>query len=368
MRKPEEFGRVARMLQEAIASRAFPAAAIETGGHDGARWNAAFGALTYDPAAPTATPGTLFDLASLTKVLATTTLVMQMVDAGRLSLDDRVADRLPDWEAADRASVTIADLLAHSSGLTAYLPFFRDYTGRHEFQRAICSMPLEYAPRSTSVYSDLGFMLLGFVLEDVAAGRRSSAEPAVFDAAATLAGQFTGIAELVQADPLLFHPPRSWRERIAPTEIDPWRGRLLTGEVHDENAWALGGAAGHAGLFGTAGAVGAFARAVLRTIRGEDLLARAETMRRFARRVGVPGSSRALGWDTMLPTSSCGTRMSPSAIGHSGFTGTSLWIDWERDLYVVLLTNRVHPTRENDAIRRIRPAIHDALASLIPYP
>ena len=140
-----------------------------------------------------------------------------------------------------------------------------------------------------------------------------------------------------------------------------WRGRLLTGEVHDENCWALGGAAGHAGLFGTAAAVGAFARAVLRTIGGEPILAQPETMRAFITRGAVPGSSRALGWDTMLPTSSCGTLMSPTAIGHTGFTGTSLWIDWERDLYVVLLTNRVHPTRENNAIRRVRPAVHDAV-------
>lgn len=143
--------------------------------------------------------------------------------------------------------------------------------------------------------------------------------------------------------------------------MDPWRGRLLVGEVHDENTWALGGVAGHAGLFGTVAAVGAFARAVLATLDGQPVLARTDTMRRFIQPSGVPGSSRALGWDTMLPTSSCGTRLSPTAIGHTGFTGTSLWIDWERDLYVVLLTNRVHPTRENDAMRRVRPQVHDAV-------
>ena len=133
--------------------------------------------------------------------------------------------------------------------------------------------------------------------------------------------------------------------------------------MHDENAWALGGAAGHAGLFGTAAAVGAFARAVLHTIHGEPILARTETMSTFMTRSSVPGSSRALGWDTMLPTSSCGTRLSPTSIGHTGFTGTSLWIDWERDAYIVLLTNRVHPTRENDAIRKVRPQFHDAVVA-----
>ena len=133
--------------------------------------------------------------------------------------------------------------------------------------------------------------------------------------------------------------------------------------MHDENTWALGGVAGHAGLFGTAAAVGAFARAVLRTLAGEPVLAAPETMRAFIARQPVPGSSRALGWDTMLPTSSCGSSLSPTAIGHTGFTGTSLWIDWERDLYVVLLTNRVHPTRENDRIRQVRPRVHDAIVA-----
>src|SRR5690606_1220645 len=127
-------------------------------------------------------------------------------------------------------------------------------------------------------------------------------------------------------------------------------------------AWALGGAAGHAGLFGTAAAVGAFARAALHTIEGTAVLAQPDTMRTFITRTGVPGSSRALAWDTMLPTSSCGTRLSPSSIGHTGFTGTSLWIDWERDLYIVLLTNRVHPSREPNLLKAIRPRFHDAIA------
>jgi CubicO group peptidase (beta-lactamase class C family) len=135
--------------------------------------------------------------------------------------------------------------------------------------------------------------------------------------------------------------------------------------VHDENCWALGGAAGHAGLFGTAGAVGAFARAALRTIAGEAILARPETMRAFITRSSVPGSSRALAWDTMLPTSSCGARLSPTSIGHTGFTGTSLWIDHARDLYVVFLTNRVHPTRDNTAIRAIRARVHEGVVEAL---
>jgi CubicO group peptidase (beta-lactamase class C family) len=237
--------------------------------------------------------------------------------------------------------VTILDLLEHASGLTAYLPFFRDHFGRVEFERAFCTMPLEYAPRTQSIYSDLGFILLAFILED-AYGRPFA------DVFRETSGP--------KAGDLLFNPARELRDRCAPTELDLWRGRLLQGEVHDENCYALGGAAGHAGLFGTAEAVGDFARAILSTF-GDT------TLERFVRKSTVPGSSRALGWDTMLPTSSCGTRMSPRAIGHTGFTGTSLWIDPERDLYVVMLTNRVHPSRENNQIQPVRRAFHDAVAS-----
>jgi CubicO group peptidase (beta-lactamase class C family) len=152
-----------------------------------------------------------------------------------------------------------------------------------------------------------------------------------------------------------FRPPESWLARLAPTEHDAWRGRLVRGEVHDENAAALGGVAGHAGLFGTAAAVGACAR---------WWMARADTpgWSTFVTRGEVPGSSRALGWDTMLPTSSCGTHMSATAVGHTGFTGTSLWIDRAQDYYVALLSNRVHPSRAGDAIGRVRRAVHDAVA------
>jgi len=353
---------VAKILREAVEAHAFPAACIEVGGREGARWNAAFGGLTFDPYAPATTPDTIFDLASLTKVIATTTLAMRASDAGRIALSDPVARRVPGWRGTDRADVTIRHLLTHSAGLTAYLPFYRDLTGRPEFEHAICRLPLEYPPDSQSIYSDLGFILLAFILEDAAsAANPSPVAPGAFDPSSSFAEQFHRLASFISPDPLAFNPPRAWRKRCAPTEVDHWRGRLLTGEVHDENCWALGGAAGHAGLFGTAAAVGAFARAVLRTIRGEPILAQPETMRTFIARAPVPDSSRALGWDTMLPTSSCGTRMSPSSIGHTGFTGTSLWIDWERDLYVVLLTNRVHPTRDNNMIRVFRPLVHDSV-------
>jgi CubicO group peptidase (beta-lactamase class C family) len=331
----------ARIIERAITDRAFPAAVVETGTRERVVWRQAFGTLTYEADAPHAREDTIFDVASLTKVIATTSIAMQAVNDGRIALDERVAARLPDWRGSDREHVTILDLLEHASGLTAYLPFFRDHQGRAEFERAICTMPLEYAPRTQSIYSDLGFILLAFILED-AYGR-------------PFADVFREVSGL-KAGGLLFNPARELRERCAPTELDLWRGRLLQGEVHDENCYTLGGAAGHAGLFGTAEAVGGFARTTLNAFGDR-------TFERFVRTSTVPGSSRALGWDTMLPTSSCGTRMSPRAIGHTGFTGTSLWIDPERDLYVVMLTNRVHPSRENNQIQPVRRAFHDAVVS-----
>ena len=343
------------ILTRGIDAEAFPAATVEVGCADRVRWQAAAGRLSYAADASPTTPATVFDLASLTKVIATTSLLLDHVEHGRLALTDRLAARLPDWCGADRETVTIADLLAHASGLTAHLALFRDHVGRADFQPGICGLPLEYPPRTASLYSDLGFILLGFVLEDADAG--AGPRP--------LARQFARLAADLDLGDLRFLPPDDWRPRTAPTGLSAWRGRQLVAEVHDDNAWALGGAAGHTGLFGSVDAVGRFAQLVLRTLAGEHGLTRPDLLRAFVRRTSVPGSSRALGWDTMLPTSSCGRRLSASAIGHTGFTGTSLWIDPELDLYVVLLTNRVFPSTDNEAIQTIRPALHDAVVDAL---
>jgi CubicO group peptidase (beta-lactamase class C family) len=349
-----DFTNAAEVVQRGIDERAFPAAVVEVGTRDGVMWSQAFGRLDYEPESPSAQTSTIFDLASLTKVIATTSLAMRLVERGAFALDDLVRNWIPEWRGTDREHVRLRSLLTHSSGLTAWLPFFRDHSGRQEFQHAICSLPLEYEPDTQSIYSDLGFMLLGFIIED--AGGRPFAQ----QVDALLAGMTDG--------PLLFNPEQPLRSRIAPTEHDAWRGRLLVGEVHDENCWALGGASGHAGLFGTAQAVGDFARAMLGELNGTDSrLGGRKIVRTFVRRAGIPGS-RALGWDTMVPTSSCGTKMSPSAFGHTGFTGTTLWIDPDREIYVVFLTNRVHPTRENTAIFQVRPALHDAVIEALQVP
>jgi CubicO group peptidase (beta-lactamase class C family) len=310
-------------------------------------WRQAFGRTTFEATAVEATEDTVFDLASLTKVLATVPIAMQQIERGAIGLDDPVGQHIARWNASDRAHVTVRDLLAHSSGLAAHAPLYEHCRGRAEFEDAICSSPLVYTPRTQAVYSDLGFMLLGFLLEGDG----------------TLASRFEAVrAQMGVVEDLQFLPPPSWLPRTAPTELDRRRGRLLVGEVHDENAWALGGVAAHAGLFGTAAAVGQCARHFLQVLDGRTgAFTRAMLETFIARCTVVPDSSRALGWDTMLPTSSCGSRLSPRAFGHTGFTGTSLWIDPDRGIYAVLLTNRVHPTRDNEAIKRVRPAFHDAI-------
>ena len=341
-----DFPTAKRVIQSGLDARAFPAASIEVGRLAGPLWQKSFGRLTYDDNAPPCGLGTIFDLASLTKVIATTAIAMRLVSDGRLDVDAPAGRFVPAFAPGDRGAISIRHLLTHSSGLPAHARLWEAVSGRAAFERAIAALPLERAPGTGSVYSDPGFMLLGFALENVAN--------------APLDAQFQPIA--AELGEIGYRPAPSLFDRIAPTELDPWRGRLLRGEVHDENAAALGGVAAHAGLFGTAQAVGTFARLVLHTFREPTALGTPDVMRLFAARAGVPDSSRALGWDTMLPTSSCGTRMSPAAIGHTGFTGTSLWIDREKDLYVVFLTNRVHPTRANDALVALRPKVHDAIA------
>src|SRR5579871_1160930 len=306
----------ARVLEDGLRAGAFPSATAEVGTSTGPEWHAALGAA-FD---------TIFDLASLTKVVATTTAVMTRVHAATLSLDQRVAESFPEWRGEDRDETTVRDLLAHASGLSARL-VDAPPKGAREFEHEICTMKLEYAPRSKSIYSDLGFILLGLLVRSDLEGRPWS--------------------RTSESD-LLFNPPPALRPRIAPTwpmDEDLRRGRLLVGKVHDNYAAALGGIAGHAGLFGSASAVGAFARTVLRAALGDTGQPAPFTpplVAAFTRKSTVPGSSRALGWDTMLPTSSCGTRMSPRAFGHVGFTGTSLWIDPAQDRYFVLLSNRAY--------------------------
>jgi len=348
----EAFHHARAVIADAVARRVFPCAVAEVGHASGALWRHAAGRLTYDSGASVASEDTIFDLASLTKVIATATLALIQYQRQQLGLEEPLHRHLAGWKGREREAVTVRDLLEHCSGLPAHQPYYQMLAGRPAFESAICAEPLAYSPRTQSLYSDPGFILLGFALEN-SGGNSMDAQFQDWRGAVSIEG------------PLTFNPPREWDARIAPTEVDSWRGRLLIGEVHDENAAALGGVAAHAGLFGTAASSGACARWWLSRLLGRNDAAtgvKGADAVLFAQRSTVPASSRALAWDTMLPTSSCGTRMSPRAIGHTGFTGTSLWIDPERDLYFVLLSNRLHPTRDNDLIQPVRRAFHDAVA------
>ncbi|HUQ87919.1 MAG TPA: serine hydrolase domain-containing protein [Vicinamibacterales bacterium] len=333
---------VSPILTRAIADRVFPGAVIEVGTSTGPLASATAGTLTYQPGSPAVDARTIYDLASLTKVIGTAPLVAGEVAGGRMHLEDPVRDWISAWTGEERQDVTIRDLLEHASGLPAHRKYFESRQGRAAFEIAICEEPLAYPPRTQSIYSDPGFMLLGFAVEN-AAGER-------------LDGQFARwrAQELSEETELTFRPPEHWRPRIAPTE-NTGHGDERRGEVHDENAFALGGVAAHAGLFGTAAAVGACARWWMKS----------SSLSLFAATTTVPGSSRALAWDTMLRTSSCGTKMSSHAIGHTGFTGTSLWIDPAKDLYVVILTNRVHPTRVGEGIQDVRRSLHDRIVTAL---
>jgi CubicO group peptidase (beta-lactamase class C family) len=332
-------------LQAAVEVRATPAAVAEVGTRTGRLWTEAFGTLSFDAGAMATSVDTIFDLASLTKVIATMTLVLGQRAEGQLEFDTPIAELLPSWRGADRAKVTVRHLLDHSSGLPAHRRLWEHARGRHAYEAVIASTLLEAVPGERPLYSDLGFMLLGFILADLSGGSLSDAWDVWRRAALP---RDTALGFGIDGPAL-----------VAPTEFDLWRGRILRGEVHDENAAALGGAAGHAGLFGTARAVGTFARLVLQSFQSTTPLASPEVMRLVVE-PSRPPASRALAWDTMRPTSSCGTLMSAAAIGHTGFTGTSLWIDPVRDVYVVLLSNRVHPTRDNSSWPSLRAGFHDA--------
>ncbi len=358
---PERLEQAADLLERAVDDGVTPGGVLLVARRGTVVLDHAAGRLTYDEGSPAVTPSTIYDLASLTKVIATTTLLMRRVEADALDLDAAAASYLPELEGSPVSPATLRDLLAHSSGLPCCSELFRELgegldrdEARGRYLEHIAGTELAVARRERAIYSDLGVLLLGEILER---------------------GSDRGLAQQVEEEVLEplglidtgYVPPEKLRERIAPTEFDSWRGRLPHGEVHDENTLALGGIAPHAGLFGTARDVAVFGQAMLNGgVYGERRLADSETVALFTRRAGlVPGSSRALGWDTPSDPSSAGRYFSARSFGHTGFTGTSLWIDPELDLIVVLLTNRVHPTRENIAIRRLRPAIHDAIVLAI---
>jgi CubicO group peptidase (beta-lactamase class C family) len=355
------------ILDEAVADHVFPGGSIAVTHRGRMVALKALGRFTCDSDSPLVTADTLFDLASVSKVVATTTVAMILYERGLLDLDAPVVGIVPEFARADsggagpedgdarRRAVTLRMLLAHSSGLPAYEKLFLKARTREQLLRAAFAMPLVAEPGARAEYSDIGFMVLCEALERVAGETLDRfCQREIFG---PLGMRHT-----------TYSPPPETRAKIPPTQDDrAFRNRIIQGEVQDENASVLGGVAGQAGVFSTAEDLARFAHAML---GGGNPILRPETVALFTRRETTPaGTSRALGWDTPSPPSQSGKYFSPQAYGHLGYTGTSLWIDPARELSVVLLTNRTWPDSSNQissqAIKRVRPKFHDAVVEAL---
>ena len=345
-----------RFLDSAIASGAAPGAVLGVS-YRGQWFIHGTGRLGLDdPTTPDSS--TVYDMASLTKVVGLTTAMMLAVDSGLIELDAPVQRYVPAFAGRNKRVVTVRHLLVHAGGLPAWRPLFRETSTRDEALTLADTTPLDTLPGTRYLYSDLGAIVLTQAVEGVF---RQRLDTLLADRVFQPLGMWS----------TRFLPPAEWLPRIAPTENDPWRGRILRGEVHDENAARLGGVSGHAGLFSTAPDLLRFGEWLLRIVSdpkfgmpssrvvSEEWL-RFQVARSFLERQGIPsGSSRALGWDTPSAGSSAGSRLDSTSIGHTGFTGTSIWIDPTRELVIVLLTNRVHPTRENNRMGPVRRGVAD---------
>jgi CubicO group peptidase (beta-lactamase class C family) len=348
-----QFQRAFDVLRSGIAERAFPGASVAITHNGKLIAHKGLGHFTYDSGSPAVTAETVYDLASVTKVVATTAAGMLLYERGQLKLEQPLVELLPEFAGLDskingprRRQVTLRMLLAHSSGLPAYIKLFQTAHNKEELLQQALQVPLTTDPGSRAEYSDIGFILLGLALEKLAGPLDQFCQAEIF---AKL-----GLAHIT------FNPPLDQQPLIPPTEDDrTFRHRLIQGEVNDENASVMGGVAGHAGCFSTVADVSIFAHCML--LGGTPLFQR-ETQELFTRREDFPpGTSRALGWDTPSQPSQSGKYFSSRAYGHLGYTGTSLWIDPDRQLSVTLLTNRTWPDRGSQSIKQVRPLFHDAV-------
>jgi beta-N-acetylhexosaminidase len=341
------FDETRKLLASYVSAGAFPGAALTVGYRGALVLDASAGRLDYSPSSAEITGDTIYDLASVSKVVGTTSAAMMLLDAGRLLLDAPVQDYIPEFHGVNKEKVRVIHLLQHSAGLPAWLPIFKEVQGYEEFLKRVCAVPLEAAPGTRTLYSDLGMILLGEIVS------RACGHPL---------DQYLHEHLFVPLgmSSTLYRPPQVMLGRIAPTENDPWRQRIVRGEVHDENAFAMGGVAGHAGLFSTAHDLAVFAQMMLyRGLYDHRRYFRAETVDRFTSTPGAGGES--LGWQKPSASSWTGKVFSPAAFGHTGFTGTSIWVDPQRQLFIVLLTNRVHPSRDNNKIGEARQKLTESI-------
>lgn len=352
--------KVREVIERGIRKGTFPGAVVLVAHEGHVVFLEAFGHRTLIPHPQPMATETIFDLASMTKVFATTMAVMKLVDEGKMALDQPLTILIPSADLGEKKDLTPRLLLTHSSGLPDHKPYFKSLIEypldlrRNLMREWIIREPFAYGPGAGSLYSDLGFMLLEWVIEVKTGRSLKDFVVKTFYEPLGLKSTFFQ-TEQTQVD----------LERFAATQYCPWRKRLLLGEVDDENAFALGGFAGHAGLFSTAEEIWVLAGMLREHYLGtrSDFFRPAIIREFFRRQDIVAGSDWALGWDTCaLSGSSAGKYFSRKSVGHTGFTGTSVWIDLEKDVTAVFLTNRVHPTRNNtETFRAFRPEIHDAI-------
>ena len=349
----ERLAAIDRVIARGVKAGGYPGAAVVVGRKGSSVWEKGFGHLDWDSdASESVSPErSIYDLASLTKVIGTTTALMVLYDEGKIHLDDPVVKYIPGFSGGWKDSVTLRQLLEHRAGLPAGRDLWRVARSPEEAREMVIETPLESRPGDRFEYSDLGADMLGFVVEAVSGKSLDS----------FLAERVYGPLGMTDT---FFRPADSLKARIAPTEVTPPRGYPLRGEVHDENAYALGGVAGHAGLFSTAADLSIFAQMMLNggVYNGVRVVADS-TVRLFTTRAAV--GTRALGWDTCDNNGGCGSYLSDRAYGHTGFTGTSIWIDPDREMFVILLTNRVHAARARQpakVISDVRADLADAAA------
>ena len=351
-----EMESVDRLMKQAVTEGIFPGAVLLVSSESTVVFLKAYGLAHIYEKVPV-TVETIFDLASLTKPLATTLAVMHLVQNRQITVDDSLGKLMPDFQAGDKAEIKLKHLLYHTSGLPDYRPYYIKlskipmHSRRAALRQFLIEEPLVQPCGEKALYSDLGFMILAWMVEHVA-GRRL--DHFVADE----------IYRPMRLRQLFFnaHNASGRKGPFAATEKCPWRREILVGQVHDENAFAVGGVEGHAGLFGTAGDVNSLLVELLRTYRGQTTggVINQDVLHQFFKR--LPQSDKAMGFDMPLfKGASCGRGFSLNSIGHLGFTGTSFWMDLESATIVVLLTNRVHPSRENERIKAFRPRLHDAV-------
>ena len=347
-------------MRKAIVDKIFPGAVLLVSEKGAVIFSKAYGYARLSPRV-LMTRQTIFDLASLSKPLSTTLAIMRLIQRDQIKLEDPLGRILPEFERTEKVGIKVKNLLYHNSGLPDYRPYYKALAGidrnsrRSMLRKLLVEEPLINPIGKAVCYSDLGFMILAWVIEHISDQRLDHFVADEIYRPLGLKNLFFISDNLAKA-----------RGPFAATENCPWRNKIIEGQVHDENAYVVGGIEGHAGLFGTSDNVHRLLAELLAIYHGEkkSKIFRRDLLQQFFKR--LPGTDKALGFDAPSHSgSSCGQGFSQTSVGHLGFTGTSFWMDLKRSVIVILLTNRVHPSRGNEGIKKFRPEIHDAVMDTI---